>query len=71
MKKFQGVFIKNPREIANLREADRITANILDAIGDEIRPGIPSMQLEDLARSRQAGLSGVWRLSLCHLLLDK
>jgi len=31
MKKFQGVFIKNPREIANLREADRITANILDA----------------------------------------
>ena len=70
MKKFQGVFIKNPREIANLREADRITANILDAIGDEIRPGIPSMQLEDLARS-MCEQYHVKRLSLCHLLLDK
>ncbi len=50
MKKFQGVFIKNARELANLREANRLTANILDAIGDEIRPGIPTMHLEDIAR---------------------
>ena len=26
MKKFQGVFIKNSREIENLRDADRLTA---------------------------------------------
>ena len=49
MKKFQGVFIKNARELENLHEADRITANILDAIGDEVRPGIPSMRLEEIA----------------------
>ncbi len=50
MKKHQGAFIKNARELENLREANRLTANVLDAIGDEIRPGIPTMQLEDLAR---------------------
>ncbi len=50
MKKFQGVFIKNTHELANLREANRITANILDVIGDEIRPGIPTMALEHIAR---------------------
>ena len=51
MKKHQGAFIKNARELENLREANRLTANVLDAIGDEIRPGIPTMQLEDLARA--------------------
>ena len=50
MKKFQGVFIKNSREIENLREADRLTANVLDAIGDEVRPGVPSWRLEEVAR---------------------
>ena len=34
MKKYQGAFIKNEREIACLREANRMVANILDAIGD-------------------------------------
>lgn len=52
MKKHQGVFIKNARELANLREANRLTANILDAIGDEIRPGIPTIQLENIARRK-------------------
>ena len=50
MKKVQGVFIKNARELENLREANRLTANVLDAIGDEIRPGIPTMHLENIAR---------------------
>ncbi len=52
MKKYQGVFIKNERELANLREANRITANVLDAIGDEVRPGISTMVLEELARKK-------------------
>ncbi len=50
MKKHQGVFIKNARELENLREANRITANILDAMGDEVRPGIATIVLDDLAR---------------------
>ena len=50
MKKHQGAFIKNARELENLREANRLTANVLDAIGDEIRPGISTMELENIAR---------------------
>lgn len=50
MKKYQGCFIKNPRELDNLREANRITANVLDALGDAIRPGMATMELEDIAR---------------------
>lgn len=50
MKKYQGAFIKNERELACMREANRMVANILDAIGDEIGPSVPTMRLEELAR---------------------
>jgi methionyl aminopeptidase len=50
MKKHHGAFIKNEREIASLREANRMVANILDAIGDLVGPGVPTMRLEELAR---------------------
>lgn len=50
MKKFQGAFIKNEREIGCLREANRMVANILDAVGDMIAPGKTTAMIEDLAR---------------------
>lgn len=50
MKKYRGAYVKNEREISCLREANRMVANILDAIGDEMAPGIPTMRLEELAR---------------------
>lgn len=50
MKKYRGAYIKNDREIAGIREANRIGANILDALGDEVKPGIPTMRLEELAQ---------------------
>ncbi|MDR2054954.1 MAG: type I methionyl aminopeptidase [Desulfovibrio sp.] len=50
MKKFQGVYIKNEREIACLAEANRIVANILDAVGDIIAPGLETMRIEELTR---------------------
>ena len=49
MKKYQGAFIKNEREIGCLREANRMVANILDAVGDMVVPGLPTMRLEELA----------------------
>lgn len=49
MKKYHGAFIKNEREIACLREANRMVANILDAMGDAIKPGIATMRLEEIA----------------------
>jgi methionyl aminopeptidase len=50
MKKYRGAFIKNEREIACMREANRIVANILDALGDAVTPGVPTMQFEEIAR---------------------
>ena len=50
MKSYRGAFIKNEREISCLREANRIVANILDALGDAVTPGVPTMHFEDLAR---------------------
>lgn len=49
MKKIAGAFIKNSREIASLRQANRIVANILDAVGKMVRPGICTNDIERLA----------------------
>ena len=50
MKKFRGVFLKNEKEIALLREANRIGALILDAMRAEVRPGVPTMRFEEIAQ---------------------
>ena len=50
MKKYRGAFIKNEREISCMREANRIVANILDALGDAVAPGVRTRDFEDLAR---------------------
>ena len=50
MKKYHGAFIKNEREVGCLREANRMVANILDAVADMVAPGLPTMRLEELAR---------------------
>lgn len=50
MKKFRGAFIKNNREISVLREANRFVANILDAFGDEVKPGAPTIRFDEMAR---------------------
>ena len=50
MKKYHGAFIKNDREIACLREANRMVANILDAIGDVVAPGLTTQRCEEIAR---------------------
>lgn len=49
MKKFRGAFIKNEREIACLATANRMVANILDAVGEIIEPGINTGAIEELA----------------------
>ena len=49
MKKFRGIFIKNEHEIGLLREANRIVAEILEAIGEKITPGMLASEIERLA----------------------
>lgn len=51
MKKYRGAFIKNEREIGCLAEANRMVANILDAVGDIVKPGITTSQIEDIAQN--------------------
>jgi methionyl aminopeptidase len=51
MKGYRGAFIKNEREISCMREANRIVANILDALGDAVAPGVPTMHFEELSRA--------------------
>lgn len=50
MKKFRGAFIKNEREIALMREANRMVANILDVFGEEVRPGVVTRRFDEITR---------------------
>jgi methionyl aminopeptidase len=50
VKKFRGVYLKNEHEIAFMREANRIGALILDAMGKEVAPGVPTMRFEEIAQ---------------------
>jgi len=50
MKKYHGVFLKNGRELECLARANNMVANILDAAGDIIKPGVPTARIEELAR---------------------
>jgi methionyl aminopeptidase len=50
VKKFRGVYLKNENEISLMREANRIGALILDAMGAEVAPGVPTMRFEEIAQ---------------------
>jgi methionyl aminopeptidase len=54
LKKFRGVFLKNDNEISLMREANRIVSTILDELGENVRPGVPTMLFEDICRERCA-----------------
>ncbi|WP_045220891.1 type I methionyl aminopeptidase [Desulfonatronum thioautotrophicum] len=49
MKKYLGIYLKNEKEINILREANRIVSTILDALQESVRPGIKTMDLEEIA----------------------
>lgn len=42
-------YIKTPEQIAKMREAGRICAEILNLLGDHIKPGVTTRQLDKLA----------------------
>ncbi len=48
---------KSSRELALMREAGRLTARILDAVGDAVRPGVSTAELDGIAEelTREAG----------------
>lgn len=50
MKLFRGVLLKNENEIAQMREANRIGALILDTMSKEVAEGVPTMRFEEIAQ---------------------
>ncbi|MFW6325055.1 MAG: type I methionyl aminopeptidase [Desulfovibrionales bacterium] len=50
MKKYRGIFLKNDAEVGLLREANRIVAEILHALGEHVQPGRKTMEFEELAQ---------------------
>lgn len=50
MKKYRGVFLKNEREIGLLRTANKMVAAILDELGKQVRPGLPTMYFEEIVQ---------------------
>ncbi len=44
-----GIILKSPREIAYMREAGRIAAIVLDKVAGEVRPGITTAELDEIA----------------------
>ena len=44
-----GVIIKSSQEIAIMREAGRIVAAVIDALNSEVKPGITTRELDDVA----------------------
>ncbi len=50
MKKFRGIYLKNEREIGLMREANRIVAKILDALGEAVKPGVATIEFENICR---------------------
>lgn len=49
MRKFRGIFLKNDKEIAAMHASSRIAAQILKSMGNLIRPGLKTMELEEHA----------------------
>lgn len=49
MKKYRGTYLKNKREVGLLKEANSIVAKILNQIEKLIKPGIKTMECENLA----------------------
>jgi methionyl aminopeptidase len=49
LKKYRGIYLKNDKEIGLMREANRLVSVILDMLGETIKPGISTMDLENVA----------------------
>ena len=40
--------IKTPEQIAKIRKASNLTARVLDMIGDYVKPGISTLELDEI-----------------------
>jgi methionyl aminopeptidase len=47
----KGILIKTPEEIEGIRKACQLNAAVLDMIGEYVRPGISTEELDHIANS--------------------
>jgi methionyl aminopeptidase len=52
------IMLKTDREIAAMREANRIVAVVLNELGEKIKPGVTTQELDEKAEKRILGLKG-------------
>ncbi|MDR2893412.1 MAG: type I methionyl aminopeptidase [Deltaproteobacteria bacterium] len=50
MKKYRGVFLKNDNELAFMKQANHIVFEILQTMGEAVRPGLATMHFEEIAQ---------------------
>lgn len=55
----ERIIIKTPEEIELMREACRVTATILDEVGDIIRPGVSTEQINSFVHKRTIELGAL------------
>ena len=53
-----GIQLKTPSQIAKMREANLIVADVLDTLEDASRPGVSTWELNELAARRLRQLKG-------------
>ena len=44
-----GIILKSPREIAQMRDAGRVAAAVLEEVAKKVRPGVTTAELDDVA----------------------
>ena len=44
-----GIILKSAQEIAGMRQAGRIVAEVLEIVGKGVLPGITTLELDDIA----------------------
>ncbi len=44
-----GIILKSPREVAQMREAGRVVAAVLEAVAKNVKPGVTTAELDDVA----------------------
>lgn len=52
------IMLKTDRELTLMREANRIVALVLSELGDRIKPGVTTLELDQWAEQRILGLKG-------------
>lgn len=55
----RGVILKSPGEIDAMREAGRLSAKVLRIVGEHAKPGVSTLELDELAEETIRAEGGI------------